>query len=69
MITQLNTDLSADERAFLISIKEGNPRWELLSLPGIENLPGLQWKLNNVRKMPKEKRTDQLKKLRDRLGI
>jgi predicted nucleotidyltransferase component of viral defense system len=69
MITQLVKELTAEERAFLISVKEGAPAWGLLSLPGIDQLPGLQWKLANIRKMGKQKHIEQLKKLRARLGV
>ncbi|MBI2604666.1 MAG: nucleotidyl transferase AbiEii/AbiGii toxin family protein [Deltaproteobacteria bacterium] len=69
MIAQLKADLTPDERAFLVSIKEGAPKWELLPLPGIEKLPGLQWKILNIKKMEKRKHAEHLKKLRERLGI
>jgi len=69
MIHQLFTGLSADERSFLISIKEGIPRWDLLPLDGIERLPGVQWKLANVKKMDKKKHAEQIKKLRGVLGV
>ena len=64
---QLKTSLTNEERQFLISIKEGTPRWDLLGIPGIENLPSLQWKLMNIRKMNKKKHAEYLKKLRDKL--
>jgi hypothetical protein len=69
MIEQLNSSLTANERAFLISVKEVAPRWELMKLPGIENLPALQWKLSNIKKMNKPKHAEQLRLLRERLGV
>lgn len=69
MIQQLNAALTADERAFLITVKEGAPRWELMKLPGIENLPGVQWKVANIKKMDKKKHAEQLRLLRERLGV
>ncbi len=69
MIKQLRTGLTIEERQFLISIKEGNPRWDLLDTPGIEKLPALQWKLLNIRKMNRPKHTEHLMKLRDALRI
>jgi hypothetical protein len=32
----------------IISVMEGEPQWNLLGVPGIENLPGVQWKLQNT---------------------
>jgi len=65
----LKSDLSNDERSFLISIKEGNPKWELLGIEGIEKLPGIQWKLSNIKKMSDEKRQSALKKLKESLAL
>lgn len=69
MVAQINADLTLEERGFLVSIKEGTPRWDLLPLPGIERLPGLLWKLANVKKMDKKKHALQLQRLRDCLGV
>jgi len=35
----------------IVSVKEENPQWDLLGVPGIENLPGVRWKLQNIRRM------------------
>lgn len=51
LISQLMADLTNNERNFLLSIKEGNPKWELLDISGIEKLPAIQWKVLNVKKM------------------
>ncbi len=51
LIERINVDLSEPERLFLLSMKRLEPRWDLLGLPGVEKLPGPQWKLYNLRKM------------------
>jgi len=61
--------LTKAEREFLITLKQGNPDWTLLELPGIEKLPSLQWKLTNVRKMDKKKREQMVAKLKSVLGF
>lgn len=62
--------LTSNERNFLISLKQGEPRWELLELScHIESLPGIQWKLQNIKKMPREKNQIELKKLSKVLGL
>lgn len=55
-----------NERKFLISLKTGSPDWSLMSIQGIEKLPAILWKLENIRKIPdnkKETSLDNLKKI------
>jgi hypothetical protein len=63
------TRRSPDERTFIISVKEGHPRWDLLPLKGIENLPAVKWKLLNIGKMDPSKHQNAVDKLRDYLGV
>ena len=65
LVSGIETGLTDAERNFLVSMKQGEPKWDLLGLPGIERLPALQWKLENIRKMEKAKRdlmADRLKR-------
>jgi predicted nucleotidyltransferase component of viral defense system len=55
--------ITKEEQRFLLSLKEGSPEWNALGLPGVERLPGIQWKLNNIRMMSAQKRDEELKKL------
>jgi hypothetical protein len=64
LIADIVKSLSESERNFLISIKQGAPRWDMLGIPGIENLPALQWKLANIRKMDRKKHEDMVNKLK-----
>jgi len=43
--------LSDEERDFLVSFKDGTPNWALLGIPHAASLPGVQWKLYNIRKL------------------
>jgi len=45
--------LDDDERAFLISLKRGTSEWNRLGIEHIAQLPALQWKLLNIRRMEK----------------
>jgi len=59
------------EKHFLISLKEGNPKWSLLDAPGVEKLPALLWKLQNIqdlKKKNKKKWNRQLQKLKSLFG-
>lgn len=68
-IALLNRALSDEERQFLLSIKLGEPRWELMGIGGIENLPAIRWKLLNVGKMGKKKHLEAVGKLKAVLGL
>jgi predicted nucleotidyltransferase component of viral defense system len=48
MMQELQTGLDAAERAFLLSLVTGEPAWELLGVPHLSQLPGVQWKLRNL---------------------
>ncbi len=37
-------------------MKTNSPKWELLELDHVKELPAVKWKLLNVAKMPSEKR-------------
>lgn len=69
LVKTINAELSNAERSFLLSIKEGEPQWQLLELQAIENLPGLRWKLANINKLEKGKHLNLISKLRETLGL
>jgi predicted nucleotidyltransferase component of viral defense system len=68
LIKTLKKELTNDERAFLISLKEGQPKWSLMGIEGIENLPAVQWKLKNIQRMSGKKHREALEKLNRVLG-
>ncbi len=51
LILKIKTDLTLEEKKFLLSIKKREPDWHLLGIEGIEKLPSVQWKLLNLNKM------------------
>ena len=69
LVSRLHEEMTEEERRFIVSVKEGEPQWNLLGVPGIENLPGVQWKLQNMRRMAPTKHREALRKLRDYLGV
>jgi predicted nucleotidyltransferase component of viral defense system len=69
LIKTLLTDLTVAEKGFLVSLKEGQPKWELLGLKAIEKLPAIQWKLMNIRRIKKDKHAESLAKLKKMLGL
>ena len=56
LVEMLHAHLTEDDKAFLLSFKEGSPDWEHLGIPHIEQLPSVRWKLLNLDKMTKKKR-------------
>ena len=69
LIGTLKKELTDNEKAFLVSLKEGQPKWSLLSIEGIEKLPAVQWKLRNIQSMRGKKHAEALDKLKKVLGL
>lgn len=57
LLERLHTGFTGDDRAFLLSVAEGKPRWDLLPLNGISDLPAVRWKLHNIGLMTSAKRS------------
>lgn len=68
LINTIQTSLLPNERQFLLSIKSGDPQWELMPLSNISQLPGIRWKVMNIQKMDKNSRMRALNKLKDVLN-
>lgn len=49
MIRQIGGTLTESERQFLLSVKLGEPDWNLLPMPHLAELPAMQWKIRNIR--------------------
>jgi predicted nucleotidyltransferase component of viral defense system len=64
LIEEINTTLTDSERKFLISFKSLEPEWSLLGLPDIQNLPAVNWKLLNLKKMDSQKHSFALENLK-----
>ena len=69
LIETLKKELTDAEKAFLISLKEGQPKWDAIDVEGIEKFPAIQWKLMNIRKIGEKKRVESLEKLKRKLGL
>ncbi len=69
LISKVQSDLSKEERKFILSVKEMNPNWGLLGLEGIEKLPAVKWKLENLGKMKPKLHSESVKNLKRVLGL
>lgn len=51
LLGQLRDMLTPADCAFLVSVKRGKPDWSHLPYDHVRNLPGVRWKLRNIRNM------------------
>jgi predicted nucleotidyltransferase component of viral defense system len=65
----VKTFLTAEERNFIVSIKSGLPDWSLFPISSIGKLPAIQWKLENIKRMSKDKHKAALDRLRKFLEV
>ena len=55
-------EMTDGEKEFLVSFKQAKPKWQLIDVPHLKDLPGVKWKLLNIRKMDQQKHREELKK-------
>jgi predicted nucleotidyltransferase component of viral defense system len=55
--------LDDDEKQFLVSVKRGKPEWDHSGIDHLAQLPAIQWKLINIRKMDSAKHKAALERL------
>lgn len=55
-IAELVGRMPQEHRWFLASFKRGNPDWKVLDIPHAEQLPAIQWRLQNLAKMDPKRR-------------
>ncbi len=69
MIQEIRRQLTEKHKAFLLSFKSGDPDWSLLEHTAASELPAVQWKLRNIRKMTPARRAQALEKLEGVLAL
>ncbi len=68
LIHQINSQMTENEKQFLLSFKSKNPDWNLLEMQNIDiiaNLPSVLWKMINLKKMPTQKHQEAYDKLKN----
>lgn len=53
LIETVNSSLTDVDRSFLLSFKQGNPDWDRFPIPGLSEMPAVQWKLRNIQSLIK----------------
>jgi hypothetical protein len=52
LVESFSNFMTDEDKQFLLSVKRGQPQWNLFPIPGIEQLPSVRWKLMNIKRMP-----------------
>ena len=65
----IKENLTEKERRFILSVKMGEPQWDLLEFEHIKNLPAVQWKLENINRMDTKKHQIAIDKLKNFLEL
>ena len=68
IVSQLPGLLREHYKDFLVCMMEGRPKWDDLPFKNIENYPGVQWKLLNIRKMPMDRVKKEVRLIEDVFG-
>jgi len=69
LVKRIHSDLTSNERRFILSVKECRPDWKLLGLDGIDQLPAVQWKLKNLERMDRKKNIAAIERLKRCLNL
>jgi predicted nucleotidyltransferase component of viral defense system len=71
LVQEIRTGLSDNDKHFLLSVKRGSPKWDLLGVPHAQHLPAVLWKLHNIKQLQKNssKYAEALQKLEGCLDI
>lgn len=69
LVNRIQSDLTNNERKFILSVKKCRPDWKLLGLDGIDRLPAVQWKLNNLERMDRKKHLEAIERLKRCLNL
>ncbi len=51
LIAEVNQQLTAEDRKFLLSFERGEPLWNLQPIDNLQNLPAVKWKLQNIQNL------------------
>ncbi|MDP8269365.1 MAG: nucleotidyl transferase AbiEii/AbiGii toxin family protein [Candidatus Tenebribacter davisii] len=69
LIAEINAILTEDDKQFILSFKNNQPKWKLLGIEHVKDLPAIKWKLYNLAIMPKQKHKIALDKLSKHLKV
>ncbi|MFV8327315.1 nucleotidyl transferase AbiEii/AbiGii toxin family protein [Flavobacterium sp. ZS1P14] len=68
LIEQINSQMTENEKKFLLSFKNKTPDWSLMEMDNVQaiaNLPSVRWKMINLEQMPLQKHKEAFEKLNE----
>lgn len=71
LVDEIHSSLNDSDRELLISFVEGKPKWDLFPHKRLKDLPSIQWKLHNIKKLIEknpEKNSSYLNLLKDKIN-
>ena len=68
-IAELVGNMPAEHRRFLVSFEKGESEWGILDIPHAEQLPAVQWRLQNLAKIAAKKWEKLVEDLRRALEV
>lgn len=51
LVSLINSQWTNNDRTFLMSFKKGIPEWDLFPVTNLKNMPAVNWKLENIKKL------------------
>jgi hypothetical protein len=69
LLAQMVGAMPAEYRRSLLSFKAGEPNWGLLDVAGAQDLPAVPWKLDNLAKLPNDRRAKLLSALESAIAL
>lgn len=63
LVREINSNLSKQDKKFLLSFKNGDPNWELFPISCLKDMPSVKWKLYNIQNMARAKHKEAMEKL------
>ncbi len=69
LVKLIKDNLSDNDRQFILSVKKGEPQWDLFEPVHIKELPAVKWKLANIKRMTIKKHEQAIEKLKIYLDL
>ena len=63
LFAEIKKALTKQQKEFLFSLMQNKPDWSLLLFPYLKDMPAIQWKMQNIAKMPADKSKAEIRKL------
>jgi predicted nucleotidyltransferase component of viral defense system len=69
LVAEIVGNMPRSHRRFLVSFESGRPDWSLLGLPGVQELPAVRWRQQNLDGLDPTRRRPLVENLKAVLGV